>query len=105
MGVSKQATEKVNGRSWLSSSMFSGSLAATVITWVMGHFRVCGGCGPILGTVPLAHKVADPQHGRMVDQVSAADFGIAVGAGRISTQSFAEFQVKAINGRVQVRSE
>jgi len=36
----------------------------------------------------------------MVDQVSAAYFGVAIGAGRVRSQGLAELQVKAIESRV-----
>jgi hypothetical protein len=57
--VSKQATEKVIGRSLVPSPMFSDSPVAVVVTGVMGHFRIGGRCGSILGTVPLAHEITD----------------------------------------------
>lgn len=57
--VSKQAAEKVIGRALVPSPVFSDSSVAVVVTRVMGHFRVGRGCGPILGTVPLAHEVTD----------------------------------------------
>lgn len=80
--------------------MFVGFRVATVIAGIVAHFRVGGGCGAILGTVPLAHEVTDPQHCRMVDQVSTAYFGVAIGAGRVRSQGLAELQVKAIESRV-----
>lgn len=76
--------------------MFTGSCVATVIAGIVGYFRVGGGRGSILGTVSLAHEVADPKHCRMVDQVSTAYFGIAISTGRVCSQGLAELQIKAI---------
>lgn len=57
--ISEQATEKVIGRSLLPSPVFSDAPMAVVVTGVMGHFWVGGRCGSVLGTVPLAHEIAD----------------------------------------------
>lgn len=83
--------------------MFAGSCVATVIAGIVGYFGVGGGRGAVLGTVSLAHEVADAKDCGVVDQVSAAYFGIAVGAGRVRSQGLAELQVKAIEGRVELR--
>lgn len=64
--ISEQATKKVIRRVLVPSPVFSGSRVAMIVTRVMGHFRVCGGCGSVLRTVPLAHEVTDTQHSRMV---------------------------------------
>lgn len=103
--ISEQATKKVTGRAQIPSPVFSGSRVAVIVTRVMGHFRVGGGCGAVLGTVPLAHEVADAQHGRMVHQVAAAGFRGPLGAAGVGTQGLAELRVKAVDGGVQVRRQ
>lgn len=100
--VSEQATEKVAGGTLLSSPVFSGPCVAVIAAGVVGHFRVGGGRGSILGAVPLAHEVTDAQHGRVVHQVAAAGFRSPLRAGSIGTQGLAKLRVKAVSGRVQV---
>ena len=92
--VSEQATEKVTGRVLAP--------APVIVTRVMGHFRVGRRCGSILGTVSLAHEVADTQHSRVVHEVTTAGFGSPLGAASVGTQSLAELRVEAIDGGVQV---
>lgn len=103
--VSEQATEKVIGRVLVPAPVFPGSRVAVIVTRVMGHFRVGRRRGSILGTVSLAHEVADPQHSRMVHEVTTAGFGSPLGAASVGPQSLAELRVKAVGGGVQVRSQ
>lgn len=71
----------------------------------MGHLKAGGGCGSIFGTVSLGHEVTDPEHCGMVDEVSAAHFGIAVGTHGVRPQGLAELQIKVLESRVQMRSQ
>lgn len=103
--ISKQATKKVIGGALIPFSVFSGPLGAVIVTGIMGHLWVSGGCGPILGTVPLAHKVADTQHGRVVHEVAPTGFGCPLCAPRIGTQGLAKLGVETVEGRVQVRGQ